>query len=108
MQEARADRLVLEKLPKTKKEAMAIKTKVDNPVYCQLYYEFDAKYFNEPILIKEDITDEYFRSKIYFNTKERISAYIKYDDLLSGGSYSLIPSEERKAACDFNTSKYEE
>ena len=106
MQEARADRLILEKQPKTKKEAMEIKNKVDKPVYCQLYYEFNAKYFNEPILIKEDIADEYFRSKIYFNTQERMDVYVQYDALLSGDSYALIPFKERKATCDFNTSKY--
>ena len=68
----------------------------------------DAKYFNEPTLVQEDIDDRYFRHKIYFNTKERMDAYIQYDTLLSGDTYTLPKLKERKALCDFNTSKYEE
>jgi len=107
MQEARADRLILLKQPKTKKEAMEIKNEVDKPVYCQLYYKLFAKYYNESILVKEDITDEYFRRKIYFNTKERMAVYERYDILLSGDSYALPSDKEMKAACDFDTSKYD-
>ncbi len=107
MQEARADRLVLERQPKTKKEAMEIKDEVDKPVYCQGYYKYEAKYFNEPILIQENAVDEYFRSKIYFNTKERMRVYDEYDALLSGNSYTLLDGKEMKNACDFNTSKYD-
>ncbi|MCF6201091.1 MAG: hypothetical protein L3J42_03020 [Hydrogenimonas sp.] len=107
MQEARADKLILEKQPKTKAEAMKIKDEVDKPVYCQGYYKYEAKYFNEPILIKENVADEYFRSKIYFNTKERMEVYGQYDTLLSGDSYALLDGKDMQKACDFNTSKYD-
>ena len=45
---------MLEKQPKTKSEAMSIKDKVDSSVYCELYYMFNTKYFNEPILIDKN------------------------------------------------------
>ena len=104
MQAGRAYRLVLE----TPERAKEIHDEVNKPIYCQMYYEFNAKYFNEKILIKENVLDEYFRSKIYFNTKERMDAYDQYDTLLSGDSYTLPKFKERKAMCDFNSSKYEE
>jgi hypothetical protein len=84
MQAARGYRLVLEKQPKIKNEAMSIMKEVDSAAYCDLYYRFDAKYFNEPILIKDNIDDRYFRHSIYFNTKERLDTYIRYDSLFSG------------------------
>ena len=103
MQAARGYKLVLEH-PERAKETYP---EVDKAVYCQLYYKLNAKYFNEPILLKENVVNEYFRSKIYFNTQERIDAYIQYDTLLSGDSYTLLKFKERKAACDFDTKKYE-
>jgi len=108
MQAARGYRLVLEKQPKTKEEAMSIMKQVDSSAYCELYYRFNAKYFHEPLLVHDNIDTRFFRHKIYFNTKQRLDVYIKYDTLFSGDSYTLIPFKERKSACDFNTSKYEE
>ncbi len=104
MQEARADKRILE----TPEKAKEIHDEVDKAVYCQLYYRLNAKYFNEPILLEENVANEYFRSKVYFNTQERMDAYLQYDSLLSGDSYTLPSFEKRKAACDFNTSKYRE
>jgi hypothetical protein len=104
MQEARADKRILE----TPEKAKEIHDEVDRAVYCQLYYRLNAKYFNEPILLEENVANEYFRSKVYFNTQERMDAYLQYDSLLSGDSYTLPSFEKRKAACDFNTSKYGE
>ena len=103
MQEVRADKLILEHPEKAKE----IYDEVNKPIYCQLYYKYGAKYYGDPILIKENAVDEYFRSKIYFNTKERMAAYDQYDTLLSGNSYTLPNDKEKKAACDFNTSKYD-
>ena len=74
--------------------------------HCQLYYQYNAKYFNEPILVKSDFDTKYLRKKIYFNTEERKNVYIQYDTLLSGDSYTLPKFDERKKACDFNISKY--
>ena len=104
MQAGRAYKLVLE----TPERAKEIHDEVDKAVYCQMYYELDADEFNEPLLIKENVLNENFRSKIYFNTKERMDAYDQYDTLLSGDSYTLLEPAEEKRACHFNTSKYEE
>jgi len=105
MQEAKANKKILE-IPE---KALEIHNEVNRAVDCQAYYKYTAKYFNEPILIQENVLNEYFRSEIYFNTQERKDAYLLYDSLLSGGAYDLPPfNKERKAACDFNTSKYEE
>jgi hypothetical protein len=59
-------------------------------------------------LVNKEIDNKFFRKKIYFNTEERERAFIKYDTLLSGDSYTIPKSEKRKILCDFNTSKYEE
>ncbi len=104
MQAARAYKKVLE----TPEKAKEIHDEVRKPLHCQFYYEGDAKYLNDSILVTENIVSEYFRSKIYFNTQERKNAYNQYDTLLSGDSYTLPSFEEEKQACDFNTSKYEE
>ena len=104
MQAGRAYKKVLE----TPERAKEIYNEVDKVAYCEIYYKLNAKYFNEPTLVQEDIDDRYFRHKIYFNTKERMDAYIQYDTLLSGDTYTLPKLKERKALCDFNTSKYEE
>jgi len=107
MQAARGYRLVLEKQPKTKTEAMSIMKEVEKAADCEAYYKMDAKYLNDTILVKEDIDNRYFRHKIYFNIQERLNIYIKYDALFSGDSYTLPSFKEEKAACDFNTSKYD-
>ncbi len=104
MQEGRGNKLILEHLNKVKE----IYTEVERAIDCQAYYMYFAKYYGDPILIKEDAIDEYFTSEIYFNTQERMDAYDKYDTLLSGDSYALPAHQERKDTCDFNTSKYEE
>jgi hypothetical protein len=78
---------------------------VNAPYFCASYYQNDAKYLNEPILINERI-DAPVKSK-YFNTKERNNVYWEYDTLLSGGVYDLPWPSEQKAMCDFNTSKYD-
>lgn len=103
MQAGRAYKLVLE----TPEKAKEIYHEVDKAAYCELYYMYDADEFNETLLVTQEIDDGYFRHKTYLNTKERVDAYLQYDHLLSGGSYTLPQSEKMKAMCDFNTSKYE-
>lgn len=90
-----AYKLVLE----TPERAKEIHDEVDKAIFCQLYYKYGAKYYGDPILIKYNAVDEYFRSKIYFNTKERMEAYDQYDTLLSGDSYMLPKEKEKKAMC---------
>lgn len=104
MQASRGYKLILE----TPERAKEIHNKVRKARHCEAYYRYSAKYFNEPILIKSDFSTKYLRKKIYFNTQERKDVYNQYDTLLSGGSYTLPSDKERKDACDFNTSKYEE
>ena len=103
MQAARGYKLILE----TPAKAREIHDEVRKARHCMFYYKYSAKYFNEPILVKNDFGTKYLRKKLYFNTRERKDAYIQYDTLISGGSYTLPKFEERKKACDFNTSKYD-
>ena len=104
MQAGRAYKKVLE----TPERAKEIHEEVGAPQYCQYYYQYGAKYFNEPLLVENRIITYTFIKEVYFNTNERLSAYLQYDKLLSGDSYTLPSFEKRKASCDFNTSKYEE
>ncbi len=99
MQAAKAKQLVLEKPGKAKE----IHDIVVAPIDCESYY----KVCIDKPLVKEKINGRKFRN-IIFNTKERMNAYIKYDSLLSGDSYTIPRCQQRKLACDFNTSKYEE
>ena len=102
MQASRGYKLVLE----TPERAKEIRPKVDRYKHCQSYYQYYAEYFNESILLTENTVDEYFRSKIYFNTEERYDAYIQYDTLLSGDTYKLPEIESLKDMCDFDANKY--
>lgn len=102
MQAGRAYKKVLE-IPERAKE---IRREVNAPYFCGAYYQHDAKYLKEPILIHERI-DAPVKSK-YFNTKARSDVYWQYDTLLSGGVYDIPWPSEQKAMCDFNTSKYED
>jgi len=77
---------------------------VDAASSCEAYYQIYAKYFNEPILVHENINDRSFRKRV-FNTEGRKSAYWEYDTLLSGYTYILPKIGEGKKLCDFNTSK---
>ncbi|MBA1420685.1 MAG: Ig-like domain-containing protein [Epsilonproteobacteria bacterium] len=99
MQGAKAKRLVLEK----PNQAKNIHDIVVAPIDCESYY----KVCIDKPLIKERINNKEFRN-IIFNTKERMEAYVKYDTLLSGDSYTIPRCKQRKYACDFNTSKYGE
>jgi len=103
-QAARAYKKVL----KTPEKAKDIHDYVSAPSYCESYFKIYAKYFNEPLLVDTAITNRYFRNRIYFNTDERQAAYMQYDKLLSGDSYSTPKVGDGKKLCDFNTSKYEE
>ena len=103
MQASRGYKLILQ----TPERAKEIHNEVRKARHCEYYYKYDASEFNEPILIKSDFNTKYLRNKIYFNTQERKDAYIQYDTLLSGDSYTLPNPQEEKDACDFNTSKYD-
>jgi hypothetical protein len=74
---------------------------------CNAYFEFWAKYNNEPILINHDIsTYKHLFNTVQFNTKDRIKAYLDYDRALSGGVYSLPQgSKAYRALCDFDVDK---
>jgi len=109
MQAARGYKLVLEKQSKTREEAKEIHVVASAALSCEAYYQIYAKYFNEPLLIKDDIVTKYFRKTIYFNTKRRMDMYIQYDILLSGDSYPTPNVDKNMTSyCDFNTSRYKE
>jgi hypothetical protein len=101
MQAGRAYKQVLE----TPEKALEIHDEVNAPIDCSWYYRDEAQYFNEPILIHENINKKIFN--IVFNTEDRNNIYWQYDKLLSGGSYTLLDGKEMKEKCDFNTTKYE-
>jgi len=104
MQAGRGYKLVLEH-PEKAKEIYPI---LDAVTWCESYYMIYAKYFNEPLLVSKDIDTQYFRYKIYFNTKERMDAYMQYDTLLSGDTYSTPAVDKNMTSyCDFNTAKYD-
>ena len=65
MQAGRDYKKVL-KAPERAKEITRI---VDSVISCESYYMVYAKYFNQPILVKERIDDKVNRK--YFNTRER-------------------------------------
>ena len=102
MQAGRAYKKILE-MPE---KALEIHDAVRAPQFCRAYYQNDAQYFNEPLLVdeNENITNDVYRK--YFNTEERMDTYWEYDTLLSGGMYTLPNIRVRKSLCDFNTSKY--
>ncbi|MCH9812378.1 MAG: hypothetical protein K0U47_00345 [Epsilonproteobacteria bacterium] len=108
MQAARGYKKVLE----TPEKAKEIHDEVNAPLYCELYYQScieDININEKRFLSKnEEIINQYFREKIYFNTQRRLDNYLKYDALLSGDSYTLVRCSERKELCNFNTDKYEE
>ena len=100
MQAGRACTQVL----KNPERAKEIHDEVNAPLYCQGYYKVYAKYFDEPLLVKERII--YIVDSRVFNTKERSDTYWQYDKLLSGGVYDMPKIGEGKNFCDFNTSNY--
>ncbi len=101
MQAARAYKQVLE----TSERAKEIQKSVNAPLYCSWYYQYDVEDLGRKILVQERI-DAPIKS-IYFDTNSRSTIYRKYDKLLSGDSYKLPRMKERKALCDFDTSKYD-
>ena len=103
MQEVRGYKLVLE----TPERAREIHNEVRKARHCEFYYKYDAKYFDEPLLVENNFDTGYLIEIIYLNTKERMDAYLQYDHLLSGGAYTLPKKEDEKKACNFDTSKYE-
>jgi len=105
MQAARGYKLVLE----TPERAKEIYSEVDKAAYCEGYFRVCInKDMKEKIKLERISTSDMFTKKIYFNTKARMDAYIQYDTLLSGDSYTVPWCSESKQLCDFDTSKYEE
>ena len=46
-----------------------------------------------------------YAKNIQINTKERLKAWLDYDNALSGGSYGSGPKDWAESACDFNVTK---
>jgi len=103
MQAARAYKKVLEMPEKAK----AIRQVVSSPIYCEGYYSNYADNFSDKILINSRVVDKRFEN-MYFNTSERDSKYLIYQNKLSGDSFTVPWPSAGKNFCDFNTNKYEE
>jgi len=88
-------------------KAKQIYPTVDAPAYCEGYFRVcvDSSEKNKYSLERISTSDIFVTT--IFDTKERWSAYIKYDSLLSGDSYTVPRCSEAKKLCNFNTSKYE-
>ena len=107
MQAGRAYSQLLKSPLKNVSQAKIMHKKCVAPIACKAYYQIYAKYFNEPLLVTEDIDIGYFQ-KFYFNTPRRRELYNKYSRLLSGGMYSTPKLGEGKNFCDFNVSAYKD
>jgi len=107
MQAGRAYNQLLKSPLENSTQAKAIHKKCIAPIACEAYYQIYAKYFNEPLLVTEEINIGYFQ-KFYFNTPRRKELYNKYSRLLSGGMYSTPKIGEGKNLCDFNVSVYKD
>jgi len=104
IQAARGYKLVLEHPEKAKE----IYPKVDKATYCEGYFRVcvDDSVKNK-FSLDRIATSPIFIKKI-FNNKSRWDAYILFDTLLSGDSYTIPRCKKAIQLCDFNTSKYEE
>ena len=69
---------------------------IDAAQDCNFYFLDDAEEFGDPILIDHVILNNEFKN-IQLNTEVRVKAYLKHDQLLSGGVYRLTPIDESKA-----------
>jgi hypothetical protein len=100
LQSGRAYQVVIQYPSKAKETVNILHAAKD----CNYYFQDDADYFGDPILIDHKIMDDKFKD-IQLNTKERMRAYLEYNHNLSGGVYRLTPSSKAKAQCDFNTTE---
>jgi hypothetical protein len=97
MQYARAYQIIIQEPEKAREN----KKFVDGALYCQFYFEYDAKRHGDPILI--DTYSLYGKmDNIQFNTIQRARAYSKYNSYLSGGAYSDPGGLLNKRLCDFD------
>jgi len=64
-------------------------------------------YLEDNIGIKLSDNTVSFMENAYFNTKERMRAYIEFNEAMSGGVYHIPMHDEdfRRENCDFNTTK---
>ncbi|MCF6330792.1 MAG: hypothetical protein L3I99_04515 [Sulfurimonas sp.] len=105
MQAGRAWQKVLE----DPSRAIEIRPIISAASSCEAYYKVCIKQDN-PLYIKreDEIINSFFVEELFFNTDNRNQAFLTYDKLLSGGSYTIPWCSEKEQLCDFNTTKYEE
>ncbi|MCJ7765409.1 MAG: Ig-like domain-containing protein [Thiovulaceae bacterium] len=72
---------------------------------CESYFQYYAKWHDDPILITEPIMNRAYRQKVT-NTQGRETVYWQYDNALSGSI--VVPSQQNTVEdfCDFNVTKY--
>jgi len=100
LQAGRAFQIIFEDPSRAKETTIYM----DAALFCNWYFEDDADYYGDPILIDHNIMDNKFEDT-QINTKERIKAYLQYNRNLSGGVYRSVYGLKAKALCDFNTTK---
>jgi len=101
MQIGRAWQKILEDPSKARETSKLLHSAQD----CESYFQYYAKYHDDPILITEPIMNRSFRYKIT-NTNERENAYWQYDSALSGSISTPSQNESIEDFCDFNVTKY--
>jgi len=97
-----------QKVLKNPTNAKEIQDEVSSASSCEAYFRVCVNEESKNLYSLERMTSSDKFVKIIFNNTERWNAYIEYDTLLSGGSYTIPWCNEKKQLCDFNTSKYEE
>jgi len=64
----------------------------------------DADYYGDKIVL-DHLIMKYKFEDLQLNTKERIKAYLDYNQNLSGGVYRSVFGLKAKALCDFNVTE---
>ncbi len=98
LQSGRAFQIVLEN-PENARETIKIWNAAKS---CNRYFKDDADYYGDEILMNHKVVDYVFK-ELQLNTKERVRAYLEYNNNLSGGVYKLAISS--KVKCDFNVTE---
>ena len=89
-------------------KAKEIHPSISGASSCEAYFRVCVKDSEKNKYNLERISSSDIFVGAVFNTKERWDAYIQYDALLSGDTYSIPRCSKKKNLCNFDTSKYEE
>ncbi len=102
MQSARAYQVVIQE-PEKALDNLPI---MQAATACESYWSLKAKREGEPVWIEKYRNYSKEMRPIQFNTSERYLAFEQYNQILSGGVYSLVEGNKMKSKCDFNISNF--